>query len=110
MKTASRFALALSTLSLLASSATALAGSRVGEIPTKTVSFRDLDLSTAGGADALYERITAAAREVCRGTELASMHACRAQAIEDAVKGVGNPLLSSVHRSTIERIENLVRR
>ena len=53
MKTASRFALGLSTLSLLAGSATALAGSRVGEISTKTVSFRDLDLSTASGAETL---------------------------------------------------------
>jgi UrcA family protein len=110
MKTASRFALALSTLSLLAASATALAGTRVGEIPTKRVSFRDLDLSTASGAEALYERITAAAREVCRGAELNAIRSCQAIAVEDAVKGVGNPLLSSVHRSTVERVENLVRR
>ena len=110
MKTASRFALAFSTLSLLAGSATALAGTRLGDIPTKTVSFRDLDLSTASGAEALYERIAAAAREVCRGAELNAIHECREIAIEDAVKGVGNPLLSSVHRSTVERVENLVRR
>ena len=110
MKTASRFALALSTLSLLAGSATALAGSRVGEISTKTVSFRDLDLSTASGAETLYERISAAAREVCRGAELAEIRACRARAVDDAVRGVGSPLLSSVHRSTVERVENLVRR
>jgi UrcA family protein len=110
MKTASRFALALSTLSLLVGSATALANSRVGEIPTKTVSFRDLDLSTASGAEALYERITAAARVVCRSAEPAEKSACRAKAVDDAVAGVASPLLSSVHRSTVERVEELVRR
>jgi UrcA family protein len=110
MKTASRFALALSTLSLLAGSATAFGAARVGEIPTKKVSFRDLDLSTASGAEALYERITDAAREVCRGIEPKSMRACRTQAVADAVKLVGSPLVSSVHRSTVERVENLVRR
>ena len=110
MKTAHRFALALSTLSLLAGSATALASSRVGEIPTKTVSFRDLDLSTSSGVEALYERIAAAAREVCRGAELASIHECRALAVDGAVKAIGSPLLSSLHRSTIGRTENLVLR
>lgn len=110
MKTANRFALVLSTLSLLAGSATALATSRVGEIPTKTVSFRDLDISTSTGAAALYDRITAAARQVCRDTDFASIHACRARAVDDAVKGVGSPLLISIHRSTNGRVENLVLR
>jgi UrcA family protein len=110
MKTASRFVLALSTLSLLAGSATALAGTRVGDIPTKKVTFKDLDLSTASGAEALYQRITDAAREVCRGAELNAIRSCRAIAVEDAVKGVGSPLLSSVHRSSVERVENLARR
>jgi UrcA family protein len=110
MKIAHRFALTLTTLSLLAGSATALAASRVGEIPTKTVSFRDLDLSTSNGAEALYERIAAAAREVCRGAELASIRECRAVAVDDAVKGVGSPLLTSIHRSTVGRTENLVLR
>ena len=110
MKTAHRFALVLSTLSLLAGSATALAAGRAGELATKTVSFRDLDLSTSSGAEALYERIATAAREVCRGAELASLHECRSRAVDDAVKGVGSPLLSSIHRSTIGRTENLVLR
>jgi len=110
MKTANRFALALSTLTLLAGSATALAGNRLGEIPTKKVSFRDLDISTAEGAEALYGRIESAAREVCRGTELALMRTCREQAVDEAVRIVGNPLLSSVHRSTVERVEGLVQR
>lgn len=110
MKTHARFALALSTLMLLAASATTLAASRIGEIPTKTVSFRDLDLTTAHGAEVLYDRLTSAAREVCRGADLTSMHACRARAVDDAVRAIGNPLLSSLHRSTAERVEGFVRR
>ena len=62
--------------------------SRVGEIPTKTVSYRDLDLSTTpSGAEALYERIAAAAREVCRGVETTSIHECRALAVDGASQG-----------------------
>ena len=110
MKTAARFALTLSTLLSLGMSATTLAAGRVGDVPTKTVSFRDLDLSTAQGAEALYGRIADAAREVCRGAEIASIHACRARAIDDAVSAIGNPLLSSLHRSTVERIDGLVQR
>ena len=101
MKTNARSFLVLSTLMLLAGSA-AHAADRVGDIPTKTVSFRDLDLSTAQGARALYGRIEAAARDVCRGTELADYDACRARAIEGAVKDVGNPLLSAANRSVEE--------
>src|SRR5688572_25564579 len=92
MKTA-RFVCALSTLMLLGGPAAAYAANRVGDVPTKAVSFQDLDLSTADGAQARYDRIEDAAREVCRGSELAETHACRARAIEDAVKDVGSPLL-----------------
>ena len=110
MKSTHRFTLALSTLMLLAGSATALAATRVGEIPTKTVSYRDLDLSTAHGAEALYDRIATAAREVCRGTDLSSNRACRVRAVDDAIRAVGSPLLSSIHRSTVERVEGFVQR
>ena len=106
MKTARLF-LALSTLMLLAGSA--YAADRVGDIPTKTVSFRDLDLSTALGAQTLYDRIEAAAREVCRGTELSEYGACRARAIDDAVAYVGSPLLSAVNRSARDREELALR-
>ena len=103
MKTTARFVLALSTLMLLAGSA-AHAANRAGDVPTKTVSFRDLDLSTAYGAQALYDRIEAAAREVCRGTELMDYNACRARAIEGAVKHVGNPLLSAAAADRFEEL------
>ncbi|HEY3518465.1 MAG TPA: UrcA family protein [Gammaproteobacteria bacterium] len=107
MKTTARVFLALSTLMLLSGSA--YAANRVGDVPTKTVRFRDLDLSTAQGARALYDRIESAAREVCRGTEFAQFDACRARAIEDAVKYVGSPLLSAADRSAREREELALR-
>ena len=109
MKTTARIVLTLSTLMLLAGPA-AYAANRVGEVPTKTVSFRDLDLSTTQGAQALYDRITGAAREVCVGVDLEAYDACRANAIEGAVKDVGNPLLSAAHRSAADRVEELALR
>jgi UrcA family protein len=108
MKTTARFVLAFSTLMLLAGPA-AHAANRVGEIPTKTVSFRDLDLSTTQGAQALYDRISGAAREVCAGVDLEAFDACRARAIEDAVKFVGSPLLSAAQRSA-DGVEELALR
>ena len=111
MKTSTRSALLLSTALLLGWSATTLgAPIRVGEVATKTVKFGDLDISTAVGAQTLYERIVKAATLVCRSTEPKLVHECRARAIADAVHGVGSPLLSSVHRSTIESIEEVVLR
>ena len=108
MKTTARLVLAFSTLMLLAGPA-AHAANRTGDVPTKTVSFRDLDLSTSHGAQALYDRIEAAAREVCRGTELADYDACRARAIEGAVNDVSHPLLSAAHRSGADRFAEVAR-
>jgi UrcA family protein len=110
MKTTSRSVLALSTLlALLGWSATTLAApTHVGDIATKVVRFKDLDLSTAEGAKALYERITMAARTVCRDAGYDARD-CRARAVDDAVRAVGRPLLSSVHRSTVDREEVVLR-
>ncbi|HSC15426.1 MAG TPA: UrcA family protein [Gammaproteobacteria bacterium] len=108
MKTTARLALTLSTLMLLVGSA-AHAANRIGDVPTKTVSFRALDLSTSQGAQALYDRIEAAAREVCRGAELADYDACRARAIEGAVNDVSHPLLSAAHRSGADRFAEVAR-
>jgi len=110
VKTTSRSVLALSTLALLGWSATTLAApSRVGEVATKVVRFKDLDLSTAEGAQTLYERITFAARVVCRDAGVTETRDCRARAVDDAVRAVGRPLLSSVHRSTVDREEVVLR-
>ena len=109
MKTTARLVLAFSTLMLLAGSA-AHAAERTDEVATKTVSFRDLDLSTARGAEALHARIEAAARDVCRGTELVDYNACRARAVDGAVKVVANPLLSAAHNSAADANEELALR
>jgi UrcA family protein len=111
VKASARFALTLSALSLLAGSATALAApSADSEIVTKVVRFNDLDLATGAGAKMLYERIAGAARVVCRGVAYTDVRACRARAVEDAVRTVGSPLLSSIHRSTSDRVEEVVLR
>jgi len=95
---------------LLGASAAALgANSRVGEVATKTVRFGDLDISTLVGAQALYGRITSAARVVCRDGSM-SMHECRARAVDDAVSGVGSTLLISIHRSSTARVEEVALR
>jgi UrcA family protein len=110
MKDSIRSGLILSTALLLGSAATFAAPTPVGEVATKTVKFADLDISTAAGAEALYERIVKAARVVCRDAGLNFVIECQTRAIADAVSGVGSPLLSSVHRSTIDRVEEVVRR
>lgn len=110
MKTATRSALTLSACLLAGLSAPAFAAHADGEVATKIVRFKDLDLSTAGGAKVLYDRIAAAAREVCRGEMHQLARKCRMRALDAAVSGVGSPLLSSIHRSTIERVEEVVRR
>jgi UrcA family protein len=111
MKTPARSALVLATaLSMYWSGAAFSAPSRVGEIATKTVRFADLDISTADGAQELYERIVAAARAVCRDAGARFVYECRTRAVADAVRGVGSPLLTSVHRSTVDRVEEVVRR
>jgi UrcA family protein len=107
----SRSVLSLSMLVLLGSSATALsAPNRDTEVATKVVRFKDLDLSTGVGAAKLYERIAAAARVVCRDAAYTEVRECRARAVDDAVRAVGNPLLSSVHRATADGVEEVVAR
>jgi UrcA family protein len=110
-KLTARSTLVLSTLALLASSATAPAApSSDGEAPTKVVRFKDLDIATADGAQTLYDRIAAAARIVCRGAPHAQVRECRARALEDAVRIVGSPLLTSIHRSAAGGVEEVVLR
>jgi UrcA family protein len=69
---------------------------------SEKVSYRDLDLSTLEGAQALYTRIKTAARHVCayEGRDISGQafsKACYQGAITDAVAKVNNPLLTAVH-------------
>jgi len=70
--------------------------------PSVTVSFGDLDLSSPDGANALYRRIQAAARQVCgyAGGDLSAQSiwkGCYRQAVADAVGKVNSPLLTALH-------------
>ncbi len=74
------------------------------------VSYADLNLSSAAGIDTLYSRLTGAAKNVCgRAADIrdAADHqdwkACYRQAMEQAVKAVGNPALARVHAARTGR-------
>ena len=111
MKTSTRLAVTISTLSMLAGAATALAAPTADtELVTKVVRFKDLDLATGAGAETLYERIAAAARVVCRGATQGAVRKCRLRAVDDAVRTIGSPLLSSVHRSVSDGVAGVALR
>jgi UrcA family protein len=71
-------------------------------LPSKRVSYADLDISKPAGAKVLYSRITAAARQVCalNGYKYLSavkwVQTCTELAIDKAVKDVGSPALSAL--------------
>jgi UrcA family protein len=92
-------ALALSTC-LVAYSASAQP-----KVKAQTVSFADLDLSKAAGAQTLYKRIKAAARNVCGPadnytyvTPSKQFRQCYEKAIADAVAQIDRPSLTALHR------------
>jgi UrcA family protein len=99
----------LSAFLLLGVSASTLAvPPRELGVATRIVRFDDLDISTAAGAQALYERIRSAARVVCRQETYPLVDECRASAVENGVRAVGSPLLASIHRSATQRVEEVV--
>jgi UrcA family protein len=69
----------------------------------RTVSYGDLNLTDAAGAQVLYSRLTSAAKTVCDMTdqrELARTGAarhCMEQAMVQAVNSVNNPMLTSLY-------------
>ena len=72
-------------------------------MPTATVRYSDLNLSTADGVRVLYQRLKAASRNVCRayeGRELArvsSWRACYDEALTGAVTQLNIPNLTAAH-------------
>ena len=87
-------------LSLCALQATAIAAADA--LPTRRVSYADLDISKPAGAKTLYHRIEAAARQVCEpaGKGLGARErdrACIKQAIDLAVRRVDSAALSELH-------------
>jgi UrcA family protein len=71
-------------------------------LPTRKVSYADLDISKPAGAKVLYGRIVAAATRVCAldgYKDMATMRqvqVCTDHAIDNAVKDVGSPALSAL--------------
>lgn len=71
----------------------------------ETVSYADLDVNKAEGAQALYKRLNRAAKTVCaplRGRDLtrAGEHrACVGEALANAVGEVNQPLLTQHHNA-----------
>ena len=77
------------------------AWSNTPDPPSVTVRYADLDLSSPAGATALYQRIQAAAKQVCSAgadpIEHMSRGGCYHRAIDNAVRKVNSPLLIAVH-------------
>lgn len=89
-------------LGTAAISAIAASPAAAEDVPSKTVRYSDLDITKPAGAQALYARIHAAARDVCelstRGDPLMgpAVHACIDTAIDNAVRKVNAPALTSL--------------
>jgi UrcA family protein len=102
MKFAVRRSLAAVTMAAVC--AIANAGSP-NQSPQRTVSFADLDITHPAGVAVLYQRIRAAAREVCRAsierdlTSAKLSRSCVQDAIARAVDEVNTPTLSQYHET-----------
>ena len=78
-------------------------------VPTIVVRYGDLDLSTTDGANALYQRISVAARQVCpleysrAVSQVGKARACREAAIERAVNAVNSPQLVAMQSEHVKR-------
>jgi UrcA family protein len=76
-------------------------------LPSKRVSFADLDISKPADAKVLYGRISAAAHQVCALSgykDLGAMqrvNGCVDRAINNAVKNVDSPALSALRPNSM---------
>ena len=101
---ARRAAVAMIVGCLLAAAASVTAAtSAPDDVPSVTVRYADLDLTTEEGAQALYRRIRFAAQAVCPPADsldlarLALTRSCQEQAIARAVQAVSSPRLAAVY-------------
>jgi len=71
--------------------------------PSVIVKYSDLDIARGSGAETLYQRLQAAARQVCGSYDGRNLNAadawkaCYNQALDEAVNDVGNARLSELH-------------
>jgi UrcA family protein len=93
----------------LAATSISFAAPLSDDAPSVTVRYDDLNLSTSAGVDALYRRISNAARQVCpdaRSRDLSVVVAserCQAHAVAQAVREVNNTHLALVHAAHVSR-------
>lgn len=88
----------------------AFANAAGDEVPRLTVSYADLDLTRAEGAQTLYRRLRSAARQVCDAgydmralAERARYRACVEKAVEEAVRTIDRDVLTALHRRKAPR-------
>ena len=73
------------------------------DVPTVVVKYSQESLATDEGVNALYRRITAAARQVCpveptRDLKMQSLiYECRNQAVARAIRQIDNSHLAALH-------------
>lgn len=97
-----RASAALAACLIVGASSTAYAAA-AEPAPSVRVNYRDLNLATEQGTQALYVRIVLAARRVCAVSdirilaEVAAAQVCQAQAIAHAVRDVDSPRLAAVY-------------
>ena len=98
--------IALLVIPTLLVSESAFAAARVDEVPSKTVRYHDLNLNSPEGVVSLYERIHAAALDVCRSAEgpwrqglesWTEWDSCVNHAVANAVQSVHNEKLSAYY-------------
>ncbi|MGH8137403.1 MAG: UrcA family protein [Steroidobacteraceae bacterium] len=104
LRLSSKWVWALAAISCTLAAGTASASRASDELPSVTVKYGDLDLSTTAGATALYGRIKRAARTVCGMDSIqpeervyGNWKPCYNQAIATAVTKVNSPMLTAVH-------------
>jgi UrcA family protein len=105
MSVVKRCVVAIVTCSVAALSNAAVAADWVGDVPTVTVSYADLNVDHSEGAATLYRRIRVAAKDVCSFLEgrdpdkVLLWEQCMHKAIADAVAKVDKPVLTAYYRA-----------
>jgi UrcA family protein len=105
VRTATAFALIAACVAVSAAGSARAAA--VSDVPTVKVRYADLNLATEQGSLALYDRIVAAAQQVCAPEDIRNLQAvatarsCRQQAIALAVRDVHSPRLASVYAARV---------
>ena len=108
----SLFACVLSAAAAVATAGPACAEDTAAAAPGAAavrVSYRDLDLATAAGSQALYERISHAAHKVCTVSDIRDLTAvarsesCERAAVSHAVRQVHNERLAALEATATPR-------